>query len=321
MPPAIFDGRCFRNASPSPERSGGVVRWMLTRQRAEWPEWLENATFQPPERANAHEIAVTFIGHATFLLQVGGVAILTDPIWSRRASPLAFAGPRRVRAPGQPIGALPAVDLLLVSHCHYDHLDLPSLSDVQARWSPVTATGLGNGRHLAKAHIGEVHELNWWQAISARGATVTYVPAQHFSARTLFDRNRALWGGFVVEANGLAVYFAGDTGYGAHFGEIRSRFPCIDVALLPIGAYEPRWFMSFHHMNPAEAVRAHLDLGAGLSIGMHYGTFQLADEEIDAPLEGLAIARAASGVLDTRFRTLQIGETTVMQRAQRKVKE
>jgi L-ascorbate metabolism protein UlaG (beta-lactamase superfamily) len=136
--------------------------------------------------------------------------------------------------------------------------------------------------------------------------------AQHSSARTLFDRNRALWGGFVVEAHGLTVYFAGDTGYCAHFGEIRARFPRIDVALLPIGAYEPRWFMSFHHMNPEEAVKAHLDLGAGLSIGMHHGTFQLTDEVIDAPFEALAAAISALNVSEEQFRTLQFGETLVL---------
>jgi L-ascorbate metabolism protein UlaG (beta-lactamase superfamily) len=287
---------------------------MLTRQRAKWPREIANTAFEPPGRAGATEIAVTFIGHATFLIQIG-IAVLTDPIWSSRASPLSFAGPRRVREPGQPLGALPAVDLLLVSHCHYDHLDLPTLRALQARWSPVTATGLGNGRHLAKAGIGNAHELDWWQARVVRNARITYVPAQHFSARTLLDHNHALWGGFVIEAGDHTIYFAGDTGYSAHFREVRERFPSIDLALLPIGAYEPRWFMSFHHMNPEEAVRAHRDLGARQSIGMHHGTFQLTDEAIDAPTKALAFARSTLGVPEERFRTLEVGENMLLHSA------
>ena len=314
MSAAPFEQGRFRNADRGAQRRGGVLRWLLTRRRGGWPGHIVNARFPPPERAGPHDIAVTFIGHATFLLQVGGVVILTDPIWSRRASPVPFAGPRRVRAAGQPLTMLPDVELLLVSHCHYDHLDLPTLRAVQARWSPVTATGIGNARHLAKAGIAAAHELDWWQQMAAGGAKITYVPARHFSARTLWDRNRALWGGFVIEVAGATVYFSGDTSYSAHFAQLRSRFPTIDLALLPIGAYEPRWLMAFHHMNPEESVRAHLDLGAGLSIGMHHGTFRLTDEAIDAPAEALAAARAAHGVAEDRFRTLQTGETVVLRR-------
>jgi L-ascorbate metabolism protein UlaG (beta-lactamase superfamily) len=285
---------------------------MLTRRRAVWPARIIDAPFAPPGRAGPDQIAATFIGQSTFLLQVGGITILTDPIWSQRASPVSFAGPRRVRDAGQRLEALPHVDLLLVSHCHYDHLDLPTLRAVRERWSPVAVTGLCNAPHLAKAGIGDAHELDWWQQIEVRGARITYVPAQHFSARTPFDRNRALWGGFVIEAGGHAVYFAGDTGYSAHFAEIRQRFPGIDLALLPIGAYEPRRLMSLHHTNPDEAVRAHLDLGAKLSVGMHFGTFQLTDEAIEAPTQALAAARTALHVPEEQFRTLRFGETIVV---------
>jgi L-ascorbate metabolism protein UlaG (beta-lactamase superfamily) len=309
MTNAPFAHGRFRNAHPTPARPGGILRWMLTRQKAKWPESVANTPFPPPGRVGADRIAATFIGHATFLLQVGGVAILTDPFWSARASPVSWAGPRRVRAPGQPLEALPKVDVLLVSHCHYDHMDLPTLRAVQAAWAPVAATGLGNARHLAKAGILGAHELDWWQSVQVAGAEITYVPAQHFSARTPFDRDRALWGGFVVEAGGHTVYFAADTGYGPHFAALRSRFPRLDLALLPIGAYEPRWFMSGHHMNPDDAVRAHLDLGAPPSIGMHHATIQLTDESIDAPTEALATARVAHGVAADRFRVLAVGET------------
>jgi L-ascorbate metabolism protein UlaG (beta-lactamase superfamily) len=285
---------------------------MLTRRRSAWPAHIGNTAFDPPGTPPADEIALTFIGHSTFLIQLGGVALLTDPIWSSRASPFRCMGPRRVRAPGQPLDALPAIDIVLVSHCHYDHLDLPTLREIGRRWSAVAMTGTGNRRHLAKAGLSAVHELDWWQCVGVGAAAITYVPAQHFSARTPLDRNRALWGGFVIQTGGFVVYFAGDTGYNEQFVEIRRRFPRLDVALLPIGAYEPRWFMSFHHMNPEEAVRAHLDLGAEVSIGMHWGTFHLSDEAIDDPLHALAAARARAGVPERAFRTLQFGETTCL---------
>src|SRR6202011_3095783 len=147
-----------------------------------------------------------FIGHSTFLVQVGGLCVLTDPIWSERCSPVSFAGPRRVRRPGQSLDALPGVDLLLVSHNHYDHMDLPTLREVQRRWDPRTATGVGDARHLAKAGIRSAVELDWWEIREVAGARITYVPAQHFSSRTLWDRNRSLWGGFVIEAGGAVVY-------------------------------------------------------------------------------------------------------------------
>jgi L-ascorbate metabolism protein UlaG (beta-lactamase superfamily) len=160
-----------------------------------------------------------------------------------------------------------------------------------------------------KAGIRSAVELDWWQSAELAGTRVTYVPAQHFSSRGLHDRNRCLWGGFVVEAQGAVVYFAGDSGYCPHFAEIARRFPRIDLALLPIGAYEPRWFMRQHHVNPQEAVRAHLDLRPGRSLGMHFGTFQLTDEAIDAPVVALRQAQADAGVAETEFDVLAFGET------------
>ena len=190
-------------------------------------------------------------------------------------------------------------------------MDLPTLRQVQVRWAPAVATGLGNARHLAKAGIRTAAELDWWQSTDLAGAQVTYVPAQHFSSRTLRDRNRSLWGGFIIEAGGAVVYFAGDSGYAPHFAEIGQRFPRIDLALLPIGAYEPRWFMRQQHVNPEEAVRAHLDLGARRSLGMHFGTFQLTDEPIDAPVSALREALARAGLGETDFAVLGFGETRV----------
>jgi len=305
-----FDGQRFFNPhAPQGKSRQDLRRWRRTRQKTPWPEHIEDAALPPPRRAEYDQIAVTFIGHSTFLVQIGALCILADPIWSERCSPVSFAGPRRVRPPGQKLDALPGVDLLLVTHNHYDHMDLPTLRRVNARWRPATATGLDNARHLAKAGIRTAVELDWWQSTELAGAHVTYVPAQHFSARGLYDRNRSLWGGFVIEAHGMTVYFAGDSGYSPYFAQIAEKFPRIDLALLPIGAYEPRWFMRQHHVNPEDAVRAHLDLKAHRSIGMHFGTFQLTDEAIDAPVSALRRAQAHAGVAQADFDVLAFGET------------
>lgn len=304
-----FDGRRFFNPHvPIGRRRSAIPRWRRTRLEP-WPDHVEDPIFPPPPRAAQNRISTTFIGHSTFFLQIGGVRVLTDPIWSERCSPVGFAGPHRVRRPGQSLDALPAVDLLLVSHNHYDHMDLPTLRQVRARWAPCTATGLGNSHHLAKAGIRSAVELDWWQSAELAGARVTYVPAQHFSSRGLHDRNRCLWGGFVIECRGAVVYFAGDSGYCPHFAEIGRRFPRIDLALLPIGAYEPRWFTRKHHVDPEEAVRAHLDLRPRRSLGMHFGTFRLTDEAIAAPPLALQRARAQAGVAEQEFDVLGFGET------------
>jgi L-ascorbate metabolism protein UlaG (beta-lactamase superfamily) len=305
-----FDGtRFFNPHAPHGKTFRDFLRWRRGGQRQAWPEHVEDLAFPPPPRAALDQIAVTFIGHATFLLQIGGIRILTDPVWSERCSPVSFAGPRRMRQPGQSLDALPGVDVLLVTHNHYDHMDLPTLRQVRKRWNPLVATGLDNARHLAKAGIRNSVELDWWQSTDLEGARITYVPAQHFSSRGLFDRNRSLWGGFVIEAGNAVVYFAGDSGYCPHFAEIGRRFPRIDLALLPVGAYEPRWFMRQHHVNPSEAVSAHLDLKARRSLGMHFGTFQLTDEAIDAPLLALREACEQAGVADSDFDVLGFGET------------
>jgi L-ascorbate metabolism protein UlaG (beta-lactamase superfamily) len=305
-----FDGRRFFSPHAPMDKTRREVRqWQRTRRPEPWPAHIEDAILPPPGRTAHDRISVTFVGHSTFLLQIAGVCVLTDPIWSDRCSPVSFAGPRRARRPGQSLDALPGVDLLLVSHNHYDHMDLPTLRDVQSRWAPRAVTGLGNARHLAKAGIRSAVELDWWQSTELTDAQVTYVPAQHFSSRGLHDRNRCLWGGFIVEARGAVVYFAGDSGYCPHFAEISRRFPRIDLALIPIGAYEPRWFTRQQHVDPEEAVRAHLDLNARRSIGMHFGTFQLTDEAIDAPVRALRQARARAGVAEQDFDVLAFGET------------
>jgi L-ascorbate metabolism protein UlaG (beta-lactamase superfamily) len=305
------DGRFLNPHGPRDKTVAELRRWRRERQKSPWPKHVADPPYPPPGRAAADELAVTFIGHSTFLVQIGGLALLTDPIWSDRCSPVSFAGPKRARKPGQSLDVLPPIDLLLVSHNHYDHMDLPTLRQLRRRWNPSTVTGLGNARHLAKAGIKDAIELDWWHAVDVAGARVTYVPAQHFSARTPYDRNRSLWGGFVVQAGGASVYFAGDSGYCPHFQEIGARFPALDLALLPIGAYEPRWFMRQQHVDPEEAVRAHRDLAPKRAIGMHFGTFQLTDEPIDAPVHALAKARHAAGLSVADFDVLGFGETRV----------
>jgi L-ascorbate metabolism protein UlaG (beta-lactamase superfamily) len=235
--------------------------------------------------------------------------ILTDPMYSERASPISVIGPRRVRPPAVALDDLPPISTMLLSHNHYDHCDLPTLSMLARRFNPVVVTPLGNAALVRSSGLRRVEELDWWQEAKDSALPITLTPAQHFSARNPFDRNRALWGGFMLRAGGARIYFAGDTAYGSFFRDVRLRLGAIDLALLPIGAYEPRWFMQSVHMNPAEAVQAHLDLEASESIGMHFGTFQLTTEGIDEPLRALEESRRVRNILQSRFRTLGFGES------------
>jgi L-ascorbate metabolism protein UlaG (beta-lactamase superfamily) len=266
----------------------------------------------PPQRPPGLDGAVavvTFIGHATFLIQTAAGNILTDPMYSERAGPLNIAGPRRVREPAVPFDDLPPIAVVLLSHNHYDHCDVRTLGKLARRFDPLVVTPLGNGALIRSAGIRRVEELDWWQDAKAAGLPVTSTPAQHFSARGPLDRNRALWSGFMLLVGARRIYFAGDTAYAPVFRDVRQRFGPVDLALLPIGAYEPRWFMQPVHMNPAEAVQAHLDLEATESVGMHFGTFQLTTEGIDEPLRALDEACQARGILRSRFRTLDFGES------------
>ena len=313
-----FDGRRFFNpGAPGGRGLWQVARWAITRRKKAWPRWVEDALQPgPPPAVGGDDLAATFVNHSTFLLQTQGVAVLTDPIWSDRASPFRWAGPRRVRRPGVLFERLPPVGLVLVSHNHYDHLDVTTLRRLQDAFGPQFVTTLGNGRYLTKKGLQRVTELDWWQSYCFNaGLEVTLTPAQHFSARSPFDRNRTLWGGFLLNTGTRRVFFAADTAYPGHFKEVRRRFGSLDLALLPLGAYEPRWFMQAAHVDPEEAVLAHLDLGGPLSIGMHFGTFQLTDEPIDEPAQRLREALLRHGVPDGRFRVPGHGETVFVPRA------
>jgi len=302
------DGQRFFNPTgPTPQPFTAVPRMLLER-RTPWPVRIDEPPRLPAPRADADAV-VTSIGHSTFLIQTAAGNLLTDPMYSDRAGPL-FFGPRRVRQPAVRFDDLPAIGVVLLSHNHYDHCDLRTLGMLAARFDPIVVTPLGNRALVESAGIRRVEELDWWQEGTAAALPITLTPAHHFSARTPFDRDRALWGGFSIVAGRSRIYFAGDTAYAPFFPEVRQRLGPIDLALLPIGAYEPRWFMRAVHMNPAEAAQAHLDLGAPESIGMHFGTFQLTAEGIDEPLRALEAACRASAVPPSRFRTLAFGDST-----------
>jgi L-ascorbate metabolism protein UlaG (beta-lactamase superfamily) len=264
-----------------------------------WPEERDSSPGPAPVASVPNgALVVTPVGHGTFLIQMDGLNILTDPIWSERCSPISWAGPRRHLEPGIRFEDLPPIDVVLVSHNHYDHLDLPTLERLAEKGAPRSITPLGNRGLIRKSGIPSVEELDWWESIRlSADVTVTLVPAQHFSARTLWDRNKALWGGFVISGPAGNVFYSGDTGYGPHFREIARRFAPIRMALLPISPFRPRQskdvpasYYSIVHMGPADAVQAHLDLGAQMSVAFHFRVFQLGTDGFDDAVNELAAA-------------------------------
>ena len=324
-----FDGRRFHMAIPRDRRLRDYVAWLAQREPGPWRDFEAIAPGPPPPRRVLGEaLRVTPINHSTVLIQTAGLNMLTDPIWSQRASPFSFMGPERHIPPGIRFEDLPPIDAVLVSHSHYDHMDLATLKRLWERDHPRIFAGLGNAGTLRAAGIGAVIETDWWQARDlSPGVRVHGVPAQHWTSRGLFDRNRTLWLGYVVETPGGAIYFAGDTGFGPHYNAIAARFPALRLALLPIGAYLPRWFMQPVHMNPAEAVAAWRILGAASALAIHYGTFRLAEEGQDQPLAALAqalsqpdltadsgigrtpgVVRIQSGDAPTCFRAVPFGQ-------------
>jgi L-ascorbate metabolism protein UlaG (beta-lactamase superfamily) len=306
-----WNGERFFNPTQANGQPATAVPRMLAESRQPWPAAVPVDVRRPPPLGEAAAI-ITFIGHATFLIQTARGNVLTDPVYSERASPVAFAGPRRVRQPAVKFDDLPPIALVVLSHNHYDHCDGRTLRTIEERWHPLVVTTLGNARLLQSFGVRQVEELDWWQASAHAPLPVTVAPAQHFSARTPFDRNRALWCSAMLTVGGRRIFFAGDSGYGSHFAEIGRCLGAPELALLPIGAYEPRWFMKDIHMNPDEAVQAHLDLGASRSIGMHFGTFQLTSEGIDAPVIALRESLVAREVSADRFRAPEFGESIIL---------
>jgi L-ascorbate metabolism protein UlaG (beta-lactamase superfamily) len=303
-----FDGSEFFNPVRNEKSFWSFLKMRMGTEWASWPEWIQTEFGKiNPTRVYENEMHVTHINHSTVLIQVAGKNILTDPIYSDRCSPVSWAGPKRVRQPGIEFENLPPIDFVLISHDHYDHLDLPTIDRLIKRDNPQFFVGLGVGERFET--MENVHEMDWWESSRVNDRIqFHFVPVQHFSGRTLWDRNSTQWGGFVIEADGRKIYFGGDTGYADHFKKTRERFGPMDLALLPIGAYGPRDFMKYAHVDPDEAVRAHLDLEAKTSIGMHYGTFQLTSEEYDAPVKELSIAKEKYGAAADRFLTPVFGD-------------
>lgn len=309
-----FDGLRFVDPHGVPPKSlPDLLRWWTSNGRAEWPAWHPSPYVdRPPARVDSRDLRLSFVGHASLLIQVAGLNILIDPVWSERASPFSFIGPRRVNDPGVPFDALPPIDVVLVSHNHYDHLDLATLSALATEHRPRVITPLGNDT-VMRGHDASIaaEAYDWGDRVRlSRNVEVILAPMRHWSARGITDRNKALWAAFVIDTPAGRIYHVADSGYGDgyHFRTARERYGPFRLAVLPIGAYEPRWFMRDQHMNPEEAVKAFLDCGAELALAHHHGTFQLTDEPLEAPERALVEAREKAEIEPERFRILRPGE-------------
>lgn len=311
-----FDGYRFINQDHFVRQSlWAFLQWRLTGERGDWPQNIIPSKGKALVSPAENQVVVTFINHATVLIQTGGLNILTDPHYSYRASPVSWAGPARVHEPGIAYDKLPKIDVVIISHDHYDHMDKHTLQMLQQDHNPLFIAGLGNDVHLRSFGIAErVQTLDWWQDTNLNGVKITFVPAQHFSQRSLFDSSATLWGSFVVEARGLKFFFAGDTAFGKHFKQVYDKFGPMDLSMIPIGAYMPRWFMQRVHVDPDEAVAAHLQLRSRKSVGIHFQTFQLADESFEQPVKDLAIAKEKYGLAQSDFVAPQFGESFVVGR-------
>ncbi|MFK8021281.1 MAG: MBL fold metallo-hydrolase [Pseudomonadales bacterium] len=303
-----FDGERFHNHSPDykDKSFGDLLKWVFNREKVgSWTyQPLADSLTPPPARVN-EGIQLTFVNHATLLIQVDGLNILTDPIWSKRCSPIPFAGPARYHPPGVPFESLPPIDLVLLSHNHYDHFDRPTLKRLNKDHSPLFVAGLGNESLLSKSGIpsDKILGLDWWQAHRVNDKVVLHgTPAQHWSTRNRIDTNKSLWMSYVLETSEGPVYFAGDTGLGKHFSQISDRYGPMRLSLLPIGAYTPRWFMKDNHLSPADALLAHDALRSTHSIAMHFGTFALGDDGQTIAADELRKLRAQRGMPETAFR-------------------
>lgn len=287
---------------------GGFLNRWLTGERAAWPVEVPVRQTVPPARVMGEDMRVTWIGHATVLVQTQGLNMLTDPVWSERASPFSWIGPKRVRAPGVAFDDLPKIDIVLVSHNHYDHMDLSTLERLWARDRPAIVAGLGNDTLLRGRGIEGI-ALDWNKRVRIGGAMVVAERNHHWSSRWGVDRNRALWSAFTVELPGGSIFFAGDTGIGdGSWVREAARGP-IRLAILPIGAYEPRDFMKTNHINPEEAVAIFEALKPALALGIHWGTFQLTFEGINEPRQKLAALKRQRGIAPDRFVATEAGQS------------
>ena len=309
-----FDGSRFYNPG-KPMNKGflTVLRWRLTGNREPWPAYRELPfTDKPPRRVEGNNLRVSFVGHVTTLIQTQGLNILTDPVWSDRASPFSWIGPRRVHPPGIRFEDLPPIDLILISHNHYDHLDLATIERLWHRFQPLILTPLGNDT-LIHSRLPEatIQSRDWGEQVVVNAQlTVHFEPMHHWSARTPFDRNRALWAVFILDTPGGRISFIGDTGFGEgdYFRQMQEKYGHFRFVILPIGDYDPRWFMAYGHMNPEEAVQAWKILGKPFMLPSHYKAFQLADTGYEKPLKELMEALEMEQRFAGRIRPLMAGE-------------
>lgn len=307
-----FDGLHFHYKNNS-NSYASMVKWMWEMKTVEWPKWINDPKqAKPIEVVKDGELKVTYINHATMLIQMDGVNILTDPIWSDRAGPVSWLGTKRVRTPGVKLEDLPKIDIVLISHDHYDHLDLDTLEKLNTKYHPQIITGLGVKSILADIESSKVTELDWWgkYKLESHDIKINFVPAKHGSGRMLFGMGRSLWGGFVIESKNGNVYFAGDTGYDDDFvNEIKSVFKKFRLTILPIGSYEKRWYMKSQHINPEDAVKIQTLFKSQQSVGCHYATFlEHPEQSIDAHEKDLKKALCKYNLSESSFWILKFGE-------------
>ena len=301
-----FDGGKFHN--PGNVQAKGffdLIKWVFNREQGSWDEKQSPTQTSSPIASSPEVVAtdqVTFINHSTFLFRINGLHVLTDPIWSQRASPFQWAGPQRVKSPGLAFEDLPDIDFVIISHNHYDHLDINTIKRLQEEHDPNFITPLGVGAYLKDNGINKWVDLDWWDEKQLSDQIkLTSVPAQHFSGRGTFDRDATLWCGYVLSSEKGHIYFAGDTGYGDFVKTIAERFGSIDFAFIPIGAYKPIWFMSPIHLSPEDAVKVHQDISARVSVAMHFGTFPMADDGRYEPIMDLQRALQNVGISPREF--------------------
>jgi L-ascorbate metabolism protein UlaG (beta-lactamase superfamily) len=299
-----FDGKQFHNQESGAERNfWDFLKWQATYSKGNWDDWWDDPPGpKPAERVNGDSLVVTFINHATVLIQTNGINILTDPVWSESISPMPFTGFERHRPPGIRFEDLPPVDIVLISHNHFDHLDIPTLKRLKDAFNPLFLVGLGNKGLLDEEGLTNSIELDWWQEKDFKNdIKITYVPSRHFSMRGICDKDATLWGGYVIQTKGGPIYFAGDTGFGIHFKQIYDKFGPMRLSFLPIAPIKPEWIMREVHESPADAVKAHKILHSKTSIAIHWGTFsQAEDGMLDAVLD-LESIRKKEGISRKEF--------------------
>lgn len=297
------------------DSSSNFLSWFESLKSDPWPKWIEDPPqIAPPKRIKNDGLRITYINQSTMLIQIDNINILTDPIWSQRASPFSWIGPKRVRAPGVAMKDLPVIDIILISHNHYDHLNIATLKRLSKKDNPQIFVGLGVPGLLKSEGLNNIIEMDWWQKYTLKNTPIKiiFVPAKHHSGRGLFDKNKTLWGGYVIESNAGRIYFAGDTAYGSFLTSIKERFDGFRLALIPIGHYKPRRMMKSVHLNPDEAVMLHHFLNIKYSVAMHFSTFGgfggHTVEKIDDPENDLHKALIEHGILQSEFWTLEFGE-------------